>query len=148
MHEETQAAFQVSRGNSGLLFRCYRGKRLHLVLSRESHGFSQDGVGSLEFHSIYDGSLREPLLLPQGSQASFQIASGNSRFLSSSCRGICSHHKLRLVTQGSSPVAKGISWFLLSHNMGFRPHLMLRHGTLLSSRVVKGPPVRPPVDWR
>ena len=95
-------------------------------------------MGSLEFHSIYDGSLREPLLLPQGSQASFQIASGNSRFLSSSCRVICSHHELRQVIQGSSSVVKGISGFLLSHNMGFRPRLVLKHGSLLSSRVVKG----------
>ena len=76
--------------------------------------------------------LREPLGLPQDSQTSFQVARGNSGFLSSHCRGIAQE------TRGSSPVVTEISRFLSSCNRGVRPRLVLSHGNTLSSRVVKG----------
>ena len=38
------------------------------------------------FLSSYDGELREPLVLPQESQVSMQVARGLSGFLSSRCQ--------------------------------------------------------------
>ena len=94
-------------------------------------------AGSFELLSIGDGDLREPLMLPQGSQASFHVAGVTLAFLSSHCRGIV------LISnqggkQGSSPDETGISGFLLRFNRAVMPHLMLNHGTLLSSRVIRG----------
>ena len=82
--------------------------------------------------------LREPCMLPQGSQASFQVERGTSRFPLSRCMGIGPHLEFRRVTQGSLPVATGILGFLSSFSWGVRPLLTFRHGILLSSRVVKG----------
>ena len=77
-------------------------------------------------------------MLPQGSQASFQVARGNTGFLSSHCRGIGPHLELRQGAQVSSPVATGISVFLSSLSMEVRPRLGFMHETPLSSQVVKG----------
>ena len=41
------------------------------------------------------GDLRERLMLPQGSKASFQVARGTSGFLSSLCRGKGPYLELR-----------------------------------------------------
>ena len=54
----------------------------------ESHGFSWAVVGSLGFLSSYHMDFREPLVLPQGHEVSFQVARGTSGFLSSCCRGM------------------------------------------------------------
>ena len=48
-------------------------------MTGEPHGFSRVAVG----FSSYDGELREPLLLPQGSPISIRVARGNWGFLSS-----------------------------------------------------------------
>lgn len=61
-------------------------------------------MGSLGFYSSWDGDLSEPLLLPQVSQASFQILSGTLEILSSRCRAIGPHFELRWETQDSCPV--------------------------------------------
>jgi len=71
-------------------------------------------------------------MLPQGSEASFQVVRDTLAFLSSHCRGIGPNLKLRWETQESSPVATGIWGFLLSFNRGIRLNL-LRPETLLSS---------------
>ena len=84
-----------------------------------------------------DGDLREPLVVPQGSQASFPVVMGTSGLLSRCCRGIGPHVELRQETQGSSPVVTEILRFLPSFNRGVSPRLVLRHGTPLSSGVVK-----------
>ena len=73
-----------------------------------------------------------------GNQASFRVLRGNSGLLSSRCREIGPHLKLRWDTRGSSPVMTGISGFLSSCKRGVGPHLVFRHGTVLSSRVLKG----------
>ena len=67
--------------------------------------------------SSCDGDLREPLLLPQGSQASLQVVWGTSGFLSIRCREIQTHLELRSETQGSSLVVKAVSGFLSTFNM-------------------------------
>ena len=92
-------------------------------------------LGSL---SKFDGHLWEPLVLPQGSNAFFQVARGTLGFLLNHCMGIGLHHELGQETQVSTLVVTEISGFLSSFKRGVRPHLMLRHGTPLSSRVVKG----------
>ena len=99
-------------------------------------GFSRVAAESLGFLLSCDRDLREPLMLPQGSQASFQVSRGTSGFLLSRCRGIGPHLELKWETQGSSPVATGISGFLSSFNTGVRPCLVLMHGTPLFSQVV------------
>jgi len=73
-----------------------------------------------------------------GNQASFRVLRGNSGLLSSRCRGIGPHLKLRWDTRGSSPVTTGISGFLSSCKRGVGSHPVFSHGTPLSSRVLKG----------
>ena len=101
-------------------------------------GFSRVAAESLGFLLSCDRDLREPLMLPQGSQASYRVARGISEFISSHCRGIGPHLVLRQETPFSSLVVTGILGFLSGCNSGVRPRLILRHGTPLSSWVVKG----------
>ena len=143
LHKGSQASFRVSSENSRLLLRHCRVKWPHLRLMGESHGFSLFAEGSLVFLLSYDGDLREPLMLPQGSQPSFQVSSVTSGNLSSLCRGIGPHLELRWETQGSSPVETGISGFLSTFNRGDRNCLVLRH---FLSRCKWG--LRPPVMFR
>ena len=86
LHNRSQVSFRVWGGYSGLLLRCCRGKGPDLALRVESRAFSQVEAGSLQFHWSCDRDFREPLILPQGSQVSFQGASGIAGFLSSHCR--------------------------------------------------------------
>ena len=60
--------------------------------------FSLVAAGSLGFLLSCDGDLREPLVLPQGIQASYQVARGISELISRCCRGIGPHLVLRLET--------------------------------------------------
>ena len=89
-------------------------------------------VRGLRFFSSYTMELREPLVLPQGSQVSMQVARGLSGFLSSQCRGLGPHLELWL-----KPVLTWISGYLWSFNRGVRPHLVQSHGSPLASRAVK-----------
>ena len=57
-------------------------------------------------------------MLPQRNQATFQVARGTVVFLSSHCREIVPHLKLRQEAQVSSPVATGISVFLSNFREG------------------------------
>ena len=82
------------------------------------------------FYSSCDVDVH--LMLPLGSQASFQFVRGTSAFLSSCCRIIGPHLELRQKTQDSSPVVTGILGFQSSSNRVVRSCLMLRHGTPLS----------------
>ena len=65
-------------------------------------------VGNSGFLSSCDGDLREPLGLPQGSQASFRVARGTAGFFLSRCCGMQPRLELRQETQGSSSVVIGI----------------------------------------
>ena len=90
-------------------------------------------------------------MLPQGSQASFQVAKGTSGFLWSRCRGIGPHLELRSsyerdlwvliqfqqVSQASSHVEAWNSTFLSSCKSGIRPPVEFRRGTWAFSRGAK-----------
>ena len=94
-HKASEASFQFSRGNSGLLSRCCRGKFPHLALRGESYGFSRVSAGSLGFLWSCNWDLMEPLVFHQGHQDSFRVARGSAGWLSSQCRGIGPHLILR-----------------------------------------------------
>ena len=86
-----------------LLSQC-RGKGPNLAMTGEPRGFFLVTEG----FSSYDGEIREPLDLAQGSAISIQVTSGSRGLLSSHCStnrphlGICSHIPC------SFPVATGI----------------------------------------
>ena len=88
--------------------------------------------------SSRNGDLMEPLMLSLETQESFRVVRGLLGVLSSWCRKIGPHIKLRWETQHSTPVLTWISGFLLRLLWGVKRPLMLRHGTPLSSRGVKG----------
>ena len=115
-----------------------RGMGPHLAFMGESHGVPLVAAGSIEFLSSWDGDFREPLMLPQGRQASIHIARGTLELLLSHRRRLGLHRELRQETQGSSPVGTVILGFLSSFIKGVRHRLMLKHGTPVSCRVVKG----------
>ena len=85
VHQGCKGPFQGSRGKVGFLSRRRSRKGPHLALRGES-GFSQVLGENLGFLSIYDGELRDPLVLPKESPVSLCVAR---------------------VTQDSSPVAAG-----------------------------------------
>ena len=121
-----QVPFQGSRGNVGFLSRHCSGKGLHLTFGGESPGVSRVVAGNLGFLSSCNQDLKP-----------VRVARGLLGFLSSQCRGIGPHLKLRPEPQGSSPVLTWISGFLWSFNRKVRPHLVWRHGTPLPSRGFK-----------
>ena len=105
MHKGSQAFSRVLKGNLGLLLLCCRRKGPHLALTGASRGLSRVAAGGLRFLSRYHGALREPLILPQGSQSSIRVARASAGVLWSHSRpqfawkGGC---------QGISLVAAGI----------------------------------------
>ena len=74
-------------------------------MTRESRGFSRVAAGSVGFLSSYNGELREPLVLPQGSPVS--IVRGSAGLLSSHGRGIRPQFALKGESRGLSRVAAG-----------------------------------------
>ena len=71
-----------------MLLRCCRRKGPHLALTGASRGLSRVAAGGLRFLSRYQGELREPLVLPQGSQVSIRVASVSAGVLWIHGRGI------------------------------------------------------------
>ena len=67
----SQVSFRVARGSVVFLSNHCRGIGPYFILRQKSHGVSRVEAGCFEFLSRCDGDLREPLMLPQGSQASF-----------------------------------------------------------------------------
>ena len=135
----SQASFQVSRGISGYLRRRCSGLVPHFSLRGESRGFSRVAMVSMGFLSSRDANLKEPLLLPQGSQVSFHVARGSTGLLLNHCRGIGPHLTMR----------GGISWCLLSCGRKLcvfsicdsvsKEPLMLPKGSQASFQVAIGP---------
>ena len=78
----------------------------------ESRGFCRVEAGRLGFLSSCDGNFGEPIVFPQGSHVSFQVARGSTGLLLSHCRGIGPDLTVSGESQGSSPVVTGISGFL------------------------------------
>ena len=70
----------------------------------------------MEFSTSYTGELREPLVWPQGSPVSIQVARGSAALLSIHCRGIRPQDAMKGEFRGLSRVAAG--------NPGF-PRLVL-----------------------
>ena len=137
-----------SSGKSSLLSSCEGECSIALESLEGNHASAHtEGVvsmfflscsGKIWFHSSCEGDIKEPLMLPQGSQASFQVALGGSGFLSSCCRGIGPHLELRRELQGSSQVATWISVFLMSFKKGVRPRLMLSMELRFPLEMLKG----------
>ena len=147
-----QVPFRISRGNVEFISRCCSGKWPHLSMMGEPRGFSQVVGGC----SSYDGELREPLLLPQGSPISIRVVRGSWGLLSSNCRTNRPHLGLCPKTPCSSPMATGISGLHSRFTHGLTPRLKLKQRTPLSSRVatsiswcplsgLKG--VKPPLEF-
>ena len=130
-----QAWFRVSRGKSGLVSRRCRAKGPHLALRQKSHGFSRVVAGRFTFLLSCHGDLREPLVLPQGSQVSFQVSRDRAGLLSSHCRGIGLHLALRgRISWCFSSCSRKI-WFLLDLSCGHQgtSHIASGKSGLLSS---------------
>ena len=133
----SQVSIRVARASMGVLWSHGRGIRPQFTWKWESQGVSELRQ-EVWIPSSCHGDLREPLMLSLGSQESFRIVRGLSGFLSSWCRGLGPHLKLRRATQDSSPALRGISGFLCRLQWEVRRGFMLGHGTLLPSRVGKG----------
>ena len=137
MHEGSQASSRVLRGNSGLHSRCCRRKGPHLALTGESPGLSQVAAGGLGFLCRYHRELREPLVLPQGSQVSIQVARPAqecSRVMAGES-GLNSHGKGNLKV--FLELRQGM-WVPSSCHGDLREPLMLSLGSQESFRVVRG----------
>ena len=76
-------------------------------MTGESHCFSRVAAGGLRFLSRYHGELREPLVLPQGSQVSIRVARASTGVLWSHGRGIRPQFTWKGESQGVSQVAAG-----------------------------------------
>ena len=134
LHQGCQVPFRISRGNVGFLSRCCSGKGPHFAMRGEPRDISRVLAG---FWS-YDGELREPLVLPQGSPISIRVVRGSWGLLLHDCRANRSHLSLCPETPCSSPVATGISMLHPNFSQGVRPHFEWKQRTPLSSRVVTG----------
>ena len=73
----------------------------------DSCDFSRVVAGSLGFLLSYDGELREPLVLSQGSPVSIRVARGNVGLLLSHGRGIGPQFALKRESGGLSRVVAG-----------------------------------------
>ena len=90
-----------------MLSRCCRRKGPHLALMGASPGLSRVAAGGLRSLSRYHGELREPLVLPQGSQVSIHLLKVNARVFWSHGRGIRPQFAWKGESQGVSRVAAG-----------------------------------------
>ena len=94
------------------------------VFSRVAEGFSS-----------YDGELREPIVLAQGSLNSIRVARGSWGLLSSHCMANRPHLGLCLETPCSSSVVTGISVLHSSFTLGVRPPLEWKQRAPLSLKL-------------
>ena len=136
----------------GISLRRCIGKVPFQAMTGEPRGFSRVAAGS----SSYDGKLREPLVLAQGSPISIWVARGSWGLLSNQCRANRPHLGLCPETPCFSPMVTGISGLHSSLTRGVRPRLEWKKRNPLSSRVataiswstltgIKG--VKPPVEF-
>ena len=107
MHEWSQASSQVLSGNSGLHSRRCKRKGPHLALIWESCGLSQVAAGGLGFLCRYHREIREPLVLPQGSQISIRVARASAGVAWFHGRGIRPQFAWKRDSQGVSRVVAG-----------------------------------------
>ena len=107
LHEGSHASSRIWRGNLGLLSGHCRRKWPHFTLMGAYPGFSRVVVGGLGFLSRYHGELREPLMLPQGSQVSIRVLRWSAGLLWSHDRGMRSQFAWKSESQGVSRGAAG-----------------------------------------
>ena len=138
MHQGCQVPFQISRGNVEFLSRHFSEKGPHLAMMGESRGFSRVVAGFLS----YDGDLREPPMLAQGTPISIRAAMGSWGLLSSHYKANTPYKDLCPETPCSSPMATRISVLHSNFSQGVRPCFEWKQRTPLSSRVVMG------ISWR
>ena len=152
MHQGCQVLFRISRGNVRFLLRRCSEKGPHLTMTGEPCGFSRVAAG----FSSYEGKLREPLVLPQGSPISIRVVRGSWGLLSSHCRANRPHLGFCRENLCSSPMATRILVLHSRLTRGVRPHLEWKQKTPLSSRVAMGiswsplcglKGVKPPVEF-
>ena len=117
MHQGYQVPFKISRWNMGLHLRRGSGKGLHLAMTGESSGFSQVLAG----FSSYDGELREPFNLAQGSPISIRVTSGRRGLLLCHSRANRPHLGMCPQIPCSFPVATGILGLHSRFTRGVRP---------------------------
>ena len=99
------------------LLRHCSGKGTHLWMTGEPRDFSRVTAG----FSSYDGELREPLDLVQGSPLSILVKNGNQGLLSSHCRANRPHLGVCPQIPFSFLVATGISGLHSRFTRGVRP---------------------------
>ena len=131
LHQGFQKPDRGSRGKVGFPLRHRSGKGPHLTLRGESPGLSGVIAGNVGFLPSCDRDHWKWLLWPQESPVSVRVMRGLSGFLSSLCRVLGHHLRLKPQTQGSSPVLS-ILGFLGSFHREVRPRLVWRHASLLS----------------
>ena len=105
LQQGTKRTSRFASGKSNLLSSCEwkHGITLETLQKNWFSSHIEGGIawffsscsGKIVFLSSCNGDLWEPLKLPQGSQASFQVARVTSGFLSRRCRGIGPHFELR-----------------------------------------------------
>ena len=120
-----------------LLRRCSR-KGLHHTMTGERCGVSRVAAG----FSSYDGELRTPLVLAQGSPISIRVVRESRGLLSSLCRANRPHLGFCPENLCSSPIATGISVLHSRFTRGFRPRLEWKQRIPLSS------PIATRISWR
>ena len=103
----------------------------------ESRGLSRVAAGGLGFLSRYHGELRQPLVLPQGSQVSFQVARVSTGVLWSHGRGIRPQFAWKWESKGVSEFWQEV-WVPSSFHGDLREPLMLSLGSQESFQVVRG----------
>ena len=108
LHEGVKPPLKFGEGSRD----CYlgsagRNKGPHVARTGESPDFSRVAAGGLRFLCRYPRELREPLVLPQGSQVSIRVARGSAGFLWSFDRYIRPQFTRKGQSQCVSPVVTG-----------------------------------------
>ena len=117
-----------------MLLKCCRRKCPQLALTGASRGLSRVVAGGLRFLSRYHGELREPLVLPQGSQVSIRVARASAGVLWSHIRGIRPQFAWKGESQGVSRVAAGsVGSLQLPQRPEGASHVVSARSGLLSS---------------
>ena len=84
-----------------------RNKGPHVARTGESPDFSRVAAGGLRFLCRYPRELREPLVLPQGSQVSIRVVRGSAGLLWSVGRGVRPQITWKGLSQGLSLAETG-----------------------------------------
>ena len=154
----SQVSIRVARGNAGLLWSHDRGMRSQFAWKGESQGVSRGAAGSLgslelprrpeEAYNLvsgksgllwsFEGPLRIPLELVQGTRVSCRGEARNSGFLFSSDMDLRVPMEIPLGSQTLSRIEAWNCPSLLRSKTGVRPPVELRSGSGPISRDTMG----------